>query len=86
MHNRKVNICKCNFAQPEITILRHSVVKNCVPLDPEKAKAILKTTAPNTITDPRGLPRISGNYRRLIRNFADNSSPLYATNSVELKL
>ena len=72
-----LNEGKCEWGRSSILYLGHIASGDGLRPNPDKVSAILKWPSRSTITEVRGFLNIAGYYRRFIRGFAKEASPLY---------
>ena len=72
-----LNESKCEWGRSSILYLGHIASGDGLRPNPDKVSAILKWPSCSTITEVRGFLNIAGYYRRFIRGFAKEASPLY---------
>ena len=77
-HKLILNEKKCTWGLPSILYLGHIASGEGLCLNPDKVNAILKWPSCSTITEVHGFLNIAGYYRRFIRGFAKEGTPLYA--------
>src|ERR1700761_2247427 len=76
-HELILNEKKCTWGLPSILYLGHIASGKGLRPNPDKVDTILKWPSCLTITEVRGFLNIAGYYRRFIRGFAKEASPLY---------
>jgi hypothetical protein len=76
-HDLILNEKKCMWGSTSILYLSHIASGKGLQPNPEKVEAILKWPACSNISEVRGFLNIAGYYRRFIRGFAKEASPMY---------
>ena len=76
-HKLILNEKKCTWGSDAILYLGHIASGEGLRPNPEKVNAILQWPSCRTISEVRGFLNIAGYYRRFIRGFAKEASPLY---------
>jgi hypothetical protein len=74
----KLGIKKCQFGEPSIGYLGHTVSAAGISVDPAKVRAIVNLTAPETVGGVRLVLGMFGYYRKFIKDFATLAGPLTA--------
>ncbi|XP_058773071.1 uncharacterized protein LOC131647174 [Vicia villosa] len=67
---------KCYFAQSSISYLGHIVSTEGVGAYPEKIEAMVNWPTPNKLKQLRGFLRLTGFYRKSVKNYASIAAPL----------
>nr|GEU89435.1 hypothetical protein [Tanacetum cinerariifolium] len=67
---------KCNFAAKQVEYLGHIISGEGVSIDPSKIIAMQKWPTSVTLKQLRGFLRLTGYYKRFIKNYASISKPL----------
>ena len=67
---------KCEFAQEEITFLGHKISASLIKMDKGKVQAIMEWPVPRKMTDLRSFLSLANYYRRFIKGYSKNVSPL----------
>ena len=65
----KIKVKKCEFAKPEIKLLRHWILAEETIPDPGKVEAIEALERPTTISKLRGFLGAVGFFRKYIQGF-----------------
>ena len=75
-HDLRLNLAKCTFAAKKVHYLGHMISEDGVSPLPSKIEAIKQIPVPKTVKEVRSFLRLSGYYRRFIKNYATISAPL----------
>ena len=75
-HQLYAKLGKCEFWLKRVTFLGHVISSECVFIDPQKVKAVLKWERPTSVTEIRSFLRLTGYYRRFIEGFSLIATPL----------
>jgi len=67
---------KCFFGVQEVEYLGHIISHEGVKVDPSKIKAIKEWKIPTSIEKLRGFLRLTGYYRKLVKNYGKIAAPL----------
>src|ERR1700761_6521145 len=76
-HGLILNEKKCEWGQSSILYLGHIASGEGLRANPEKVEAITEWPPCTNISEVRGFLNIAGYYRKFIRGFAKEASPLY---------
>jgi hypothetical protein len=69
---------KCDFGASEVEYLGHLVGKDSVRVDPKKIEAMQDWPHPKTLKILRGFMRLTGYYRKFVKNYGKIATPLTA--------
>lgn len=67
---------KCEFGMKELVYLGHIISADGVKVDPKKIKAIVDWPPPENLTHLKGFLGLCGFYRRFVKGYSQNTSPL----------
>ena len=67
---------KCEFAQEEITFLRHKINAGLIRMDKGKVQAIIEWPIPSKVNELRSFLGLANYYRRFIKGYSKMVSPL----------
>ncbi|GBL98850.1 Retrovirus-related Pol polyprotein from transposon 297 [Araneus ventricosus] len=72
--NLKLSPKKCRFFQKDVTYLGHVISAEGVKTDPEKIKAVVDWSRPETVHDLRSFLGLCTYYRRFVKNFHNSKT------------
>jgi transposase InsO family protein len=75
-HKLYAKLAKCEFLKDEIGFLGHRVSSKGIAPDPSKQNAIREWESPKSIKQLQSFLGLANYYRRFIRNFSQEASPL----------
>ncbi|KAK3754208.1 hypothetical protein QZH41_003310 [Actinostola sp. cb2023] len=74
--NLKVKPEKCQLFREKVRYLGHIVTSEGTSPDPEKVRAVMEWSRPETLRELRGFLGLSGYYRRFLPKYAEIANPL----------
>ena len=72
-----IRLEKCKFVQDELVYLGHLISGHGIKPDPKKTLVIKELAQPKDLPQLKRFLRITGYYRRFIKNYAKIAQPLY---------
>jgi hypothetical protein len=76
LHEWKLKLSKCAFAQHSISYLKHIISGDGVATDPEKIAAVTNWPSLVSVHELRGFLGLAGYYCKFVRHFGLNAKPL----------
>lgn len=76
VHDWKIKLSKCDFAQTSIAYLGHVISGTGVSTDPQKVTTVTAWPTPANTKDLRGFLGLAGYYRKFVRHFGVLAKPL----------
>jgi hypothetical protein len=77
-HQLSLKQSKCTFGTSELDYLGHLVGKDDIRVDPKKIEAMQDWSHPKTLKILRGFLRLTGYYRKFVKNYGKIATPLTA--------
>ncbi len=75
-HRLYAKFSKCEFWLPEVTYLGHVISGKGIAVNPERVKAVLNWTPPETVKQVRSFLGLASCCRRFVENFSKVAKPL----------
>ena len=73
----KVQPCKCQFLQQEVTFLGHIISPNGIAPDPTKTSKVEQWPTPTSKAEIQQFLGLANYYRRFVKDFADRAKPMH---------